>query len=187
MSYTLRIRRTATAALALAAGASLFTAPVATAQLPDDVRTSPAWDVPMAYPGGGVHTMRFGTLVFCSRENPEFQWGQAMSANAYDIDAPMSGFGSEELSASLYPFNSATVEWENLETGRRGSETVHTNGREVGIGRTFTDFGDLLVTITVTRSALPTFSPGSAVPLLSSTHTERFLAPATTCDLVDTD
>lgn len=161
------------AAALLTGGAAVATAPVASAQLPDDVRTTPAWDAPMAFPFDGDHMMRFGALSVCSLQEDD-SWAPEVSANAYDLDRIP---GSFDFSASMFPFNSATIEWENLDTGLTGSETVHTTGHEVGMGTKYTGRGEVLVTITVSRSALPTMSPGSVAPVMSDTHTERFLVP----------
>lgn len=167
------IRRSAAltcAAAMLAGGTAVAVAPTAAAELPDDVRTSPAWDAPMAYPLGGEHNIRFGVLTPCSLME-DGTWEQTLSSNAVDLDQE---FGSFDFSASMFPFNSATVEWENLTAGTTGSQTVQTTGGEVGIRDARTGPGDLLVTITVSRSLLPTMAPGSVAPFGSDTHTERF-------------
>lgn len=174
------VRRSAalvgTAAL-LASGVSVAASPVASAQVWHE---TPAWDVEMPYPLGGEHTIRFGVLAPCSLgEDGEFH--QAMSANAWDVDQPVNSF---DFSATMFPFNSATVEWHNIDTDERGSETVFTTGPEVGTASTITGQGTVAVTITVTKSLLPTFAPGSAVPFGSATHTEHFLIQPKDCSQV---
>jgi len=166
----------------LAGGGALALAPTAGAQLPPDVRTTPAWDVEMSYPMGGEHTVRFGVLSYCPYSVEGGEPTTRFSANAYDVDSFPVGF---DFSAAMFPFNSATISWENLATGKRGSETVQSTGREVGIMPIPAGgVGDVIVTVTVTRSALPTVAPGSAMPFLSDTHTERFLVvPPTDCSV----
>ena len=171
MTSTRRSAALTCVAALLAGGTAVAASPAASAAPPGEVRTSPAWDVPMAYPLGGVHTMRFGALTSCVRGEGD-TWHQAISANAWDVDQPI---GSFDFSAAMFPFNSADITWENRANGRTGRHTVHTTGREVGIGSTITGRGDVLVTITVSRSALPTLSPGSVAPFVSDTRTERFL------------
>lgn len=171
------IRRSAalvgTAAL-LAGGVAVAASPVASAQVWHE---TPAVDVPLPHPLGGVHTIRFGVLTPCSLgEDGDFH--QAMSANARDLDQPI---GSFDFSASMFPFNSATVEWHNIDTDQRGSETVFTTGPEVGTASTITGRGSVAVTITTTKSLLPTFAPGSALPFGSTTHTERFIVDPVDC------
>lgn len=162
------------AATLLAGGVAVTGSPVASAQV---WRESPAWDVRMLYPLGGEHTIRFGTFTTCKLGGDE-RFHQALSANARDLDQPV---GSFDLSATLFPFNSATVEWHNIDTDARGVHTVQSTGPEVGVGGVFTGHGRLAVTITASKSALPTFAPESVAPLASATHTERFLVPAGTC------
>ena len=173
MSITRRSVALAGATALLSGAAVVAAAPVASADLPDDVRTSPAWDAPMAFPFDGEHQMRFGALSVCSLPE-DGSWGPRVSANAYDLDRIP---GSFDFSASMFPFNSATVEWEILDSGLTGSQTVHTTGNEVGTAPEFTGRGEVLLSITVSRSALPTMAPGSVAPFLSDTHTERFLVP----------
>lgn len=150
------------------AGLVVVVAPVANADV------APGRDIPMAYPLGGEHTMRFGAMTNChwpdGKGNGPVQ--QSLSANAYDLDADRSNPWNPI--PHMFPFNSATVEWTNHDTGASGSETVWTTGMEVGVQGVDTGIGDLRVTVTVTRSALPTFSPGSVAPFASDTHTEVF-------------
>jgi len=134
----------------------------------------PTKDVQMAHPLGGTHTVRFGALTICSWADGKGNGPvrQTLSANALDVTvAPV--LNPLDLSATSFPFNSATVEWTNTATGATGRQTVSTLGPEVGIRDADTGTGDLDVTVTVTRSALPTVDPGSAAPALSTTHTER--------------
>lgn len=158
----------------LAGGAAVALAPAASAQV---WHPSPAWDVRMPYPLGGEHAIRFGAFTTCKLGGDE-RFHQALSANARDLDQPV---GSFDFSATLFPFNSATVEWHNIDTDARGVRTVQSTGPEVGVGGVFTGHGRLAVTITTSRSALPTFAPGSVAPFASATHTERFLVPAGNC------
>jgi hypothetical protein len=162
-----------TAAL-LAGGVAMAAAPVASAQV---WHPSPAWDVRMPYPLGGEHTIRFGAFTTCKLGGDE-RFHQALSANARDLDQPI---GSFDFLATLFPFNSASVAWHNLDTDATGVQTVQSTGPEVGIGGAFTGTGRLAVTITVSKSVLPTFAPGSVVPFGSATHTERFMVPANPC------
>lgn len=164
---------TCTAAL-LAGGAAVATAPVAGAQV---WRESPAWDVRLPYPLGGDHTVRFGVLGSCLRGD-DGNFHQAIAANARDLDQPI---GSFDFSAVMFPFNSATVSWHNIDTDARGTQTVRSTGPEVGIGATHTGRGTVAVTITASKSALPTFAPGSVAPFASATHTERFIVPPRDC------
>lgn len=171
------IRRTAAlgcAAALLAGGGAVALAPAASAQTWHE---TPAVDVPLPHPLGGVHTIRYGVLAPCSL-GEDGQFHQAMSANARDLDHHV---GSFDFSAAMYPFNSATVEWHNLDTDQRGAETVHTTGPEVGTASTITGHGTVAVTITATKSLLPTLAPGSALPFGSTTHTEHFLIEPRDC------
>ncbi|HMT50874.1 hypothetical protein [Dietzia sp. UBA5065] len=171
------IRRSAAlvgAATLLAGGVAVAAPPAASAQVWHE---SPAWDVRMPYPLGGEHTIRFGAFTTCTLGGDDL-FHQALSANARDLDHPV---GSFDFSATLFPFNSATVGWHNLDTGATGARTVRSTGPEVGIGGQVTGTGRLAVTITVSRSILPTMAPGSAVPFGSATHTERFIVPANPC------
>lgn len=171
------IRRSAAltcAAALLAGGVAVAASPVAAAQVWHD---SPAWDVRMPYPLGGEHTVRFGVFPSCLLGN-DGRFHQALSANARDLDQRV---GSFDFSATLFPFNSATVQWHNLDTGARGTQTVQSTGPEVGTGATHTGRGWVAVTITASRSALPTFAPGSVAPFASATHTERFRVPPRDC------
>lgn len=133
-----------------------------------------ARDVQMAHPSGGEHTMRFGAQTPCHWEQGKGNSPvmQNLSANAYDVDAPASTNPFDPV--HYFPFNSATVEWTNNDTGQSGDQTVFTVGKEVGVRDIDTGIGDLTVKITVTRSAFPTFDPGSVAPFASSTHTEVF-------------
>ena len=176
MSATTRRVLGVSGCAALVLAGVLAAAPAASAQ-------PPARHVRMPFPTGGEHTVRFGALTFCSRADGESRYGQALSANAVDLDSyPMAGFA--DFSATLFPFNSATVEWTHKASGRTGRQTVQTVGYEVGVQTIPTAVGDLAVTITVTRSALPTLAPGSALPGPSVTHTETLDVPGidtTTC------
>src|SRR5699024_1334809 len=134
---------------------------------------SPAWDAPMAFPFDGEHQMRFGALSVCWLSG-DGSWGPRGSANAYDLDRIP---GSFAFSASMFPVNSATVAGGSLASGLTRSQTVHTAATEVGPAPELTGRGEVLLSITVRRSALPTRAPGSVAPLLSDTHTERFLVP----------
>ncbi|MDV8000211.1 hypothetical protein [Rhodococcus sp. IEGM 1408] len=158
----------------VAGGAVVAGAPMASAQVWHD---SPAWDVRLPYPLGGEHTIRFGAFTTC-KLGGDGEFHQALSAHARDLDQPI---GSFDFSAALFPFNSATVKWHNTDTNVRGAQTVQSTGPEVGIGGAFTGHGRLAVTITTSKSALPTLAPGSVAPLASVTHTERFLVPAGSC------
>lgn len=164
----------ACAATVLAGGIAVAAAPVASAQVWHE---SPAWDVRMPYPLGGEHTIRFGVVTSCLL-GADGEFHPAVAANARDLDQPV---GSFDFSATMFPFNSATIEWHNRETGVRGVQTVHSTGPEVGTAATHTGYGPVEVTITASKSALPTFSPGSVVPLVSATHTEHFLVAERTC------
>lgn len=174
---TTTVRRStalACAATLLVGGAAVATAPAAAAQA---WRESPAWDVRLPYPLGGEHTIRFGVLSSCLRGGDD-AFHQSIAANARDLDQPI---GSFDFSAAMFPFNSATVSWHNIDTDARGSQTVQSTGPEVGIGATHTGRGWVAVTITASKSALPTFAPGSVVPFASFTHTERFIVPPRDC------
>lgn len=171
------IRRSAAltcAAAILAGGTAVAVSPGATAQV---WHPTPAHDVRVPYPLGGEHTIRFGALTTC-KLGGDGNFHQALSANARDLDQPI---GSFDFSATLFPFNSAIVEWHNTDTNVRGTQTVQSTGPEVGIGGAFTGRGRLAVTITTSKSALPTLAPGSVAPFASATHTERFLVPAGDC------
>lgn len=171
------IRRSAAllgAASLLAGGVAVAASPVASAQVWHD---SPAWDVTMPYPLGGEHTVRFGVFGSCLRGDDD-NFHQAVAANARDLDHHV---GSFDFLATLFPFNSATVEWHNIDTNQRGAETVWSTGPEVGTGATMTGHGRVAVTITATKSLLPTFAPGSVAPFGSATHTEHFMVPARHC------
>lgn len=162
------------AATLLAGGTAVAVSPAANAEV---WHQTPAHDVRMAYPLGGEHLIRFGAFTTCTLgEDGNFH--QALSAQAIDRDQPV---GSFDFSATLFPFNSATVEWYNRATGVRGTQTVQSTGPEVGIGGAFTGRGTLEVTITASKSALPTFAPGSVAPFASATHTERFIVPENPC------
>lgn len=158
----------------LAGGVAVAASPMASAQVWHE---TPAVDVEMPYPLGGEHTIRFGVLSPCSL-GEDGRFHQAMSANARDLDQPI---GSFDFSASMFPFNSATVEWHNIDTDQRGSETVFTTGPEVGTWSTMTGHGTVAVTITATKSLLPTVAPGSALPFGSATHTEHFIIQPQDC------
>ena len=153
--------------LAASAGLVLGMAPAAHAG-------AVARDVPMAYPLGGEHTVRFGAMTVCHWDEGKgiSPLEQALSANAYDLNAPPSP-NPFDLSR-FFPFNSATVEWTNKDTGRSGRQTVFTVGNEVGVRDLDTGIGDLTVRVTATRSAFPTFDPGSVAPFASATHSEVF-------------
>lgn len=171
------IRRTAVlgcAAALFAAGTTLAVSPAAHAQV---WHPGSAHDVSMPYPLGGQHTIRFGAFTTC-KLGGDGRFHQALSANARDLDQPV---GSFDFSATIFPFNSATVEWHNIDADTRGGRTVQSTGPEVGIGGAFTEPGTLAVTITASKSALPTVAPGSVAPLASATHTERFIVAANTC------
>lgn len=131
-------------------------------------------DAPMAYPLGGEHTIRFGAMTVCHWDQGKgiSPLEQALSANAYDIDAPSSTNPFDP--GHYFPFNSATVEWTNKDTGQSGHQTVFTVGNEVGVRDIDTGIGDLTVKVTATRSAFPTFDTGSAAPFASATHSEVF-------------
>ncbi|MEH6621706.1 MAG: hypothetical protein V7738_02835 [Dietzia maris] len=164
----------ACAASMLVGGAIVAAAPVASAQVWHD---TPAWDVRLPYPLGGDHTIRFGVLSSCLRGGDD-TFHQAIAANALDLDQPI---GSFDFSAAAFPFNSATVEWHNIDTDARGTQTVQSTGPEVGISATHTGRGWVAVTITASKSVLPTFSPGSVAPFASTTHTERFIVAPRDC------
>lgn len=172
---TTQIRTRTAAAVcsaALLSGLALAGAPAANAQ---EVPNAPAKDVMMPFPLGGEHNVRFGAFNACSW--PEGKGNgpvrQAFNANAVDLDVPMASNPFDPM--QFLPFNSATVQWTNKATGATGSETVTTGGKEVGVRDLDTGVGDIEVSITVTRSLLPTMNPGSAVPGVSATHTETFL------------
>lgn len=131
-------------------------------------------DVPMAYPLGGEHTIRFGAMTVCHWDQGKgiSPLEQALSANAYDVDAPSSTNPFDV--GHYFPFNSATVEWTNKNTGQSGRQSIFTVGNEVGVRDIDTGIGDLTVKVTATRSAFPTFDTGSAAPFASATHSEVF-------------
>ena len=153
-------------AATLAFGTALAAAPIASAE------RQPVREVPMAYPGEGDHRVLFGARTGC-------HWAegkgispaqQSFNASARDLDiAPPTTLLDINR---IFPFNSILVEWHNHGTGESGAETAFSVGGEVGIPQVNTDFGDVTAKITVTRSALPTFSAGSAAPFASATHTE---------------
>ncbi|MDX2355405.1 hypothetical protein [Dietzia sp. PP-33] len=174
MTTIRRTSATACAAALLAGALAVATAPAASAQVWHE---APAHDVRMPYPLGGEHTIRFGAFTTC-KLGGDGRFHQALSAGARDLDQPV---GSFDFSATLLPFNSATIEWHNTDTGVRGVQTVHSTGPEVGTAGAFTGRGRLAVTVTAARSALPTFAPGSVAPFASATHTERFIVPAGDC------
>ena len=155
-------------AAAASAGLAVGLAPAANADV------APGRDIPMAYPLGGEHTMRFGGMTICHWPDGKGHspLHQTLSANARDIDVDIRN--PWDPLPHLFPFNSATVEWTNHDTGASGSETVWTTGPEVGVRDVDTGIGDLKVSVTVTRSAFPTFAPGSVAPIASDTHTEVF-------------
>ena len=169
--------RTRTAAVvcsaALLSGLALAGAPAANAQ--EDPPIAPSNDVMMPYPPGGEHNVRFSAFNTCSwpdgKDNGPVK--QAFNANALDLDASTNVNPFDPM--QFFPFNSATVQWTNKDTGTSGAETVFTGGKEVGVRDLDTGIGDIEVTITVTRSLVPTFTPGSAVPGVSATHSETFL------------
>ncbi|WP_333619101.1 hypothetical protein [Dietzia sp.] len=160
--------------IAAVCGAALLGGGIALVGAPSADALAVAKDVPMAFPSGGDHMIRFGAFNSChwdeGKGNSPLE--QAMNANAIDLDVNTNGNFLDPL--NYWPFNSATVDWENHATGQSGSDTVFTNGREVGVRDIDTGIGDLTVTITATRSAFPTFAPGSVVPFASATHTETF-------------
>ena len=161
-------------AMLLAGGATVATAPAAVAA---EWRGSPAWDVRLPSPFGGDHTIRFGVLSSCVRGGDD-AFHQSIAANARDLDQPI---GSFDFSAAMFPFNSATVSWHNIDTDARGTRTVQSTGPEVGVGATITGRGWVAVTITASKSVLPTIAPGSVAPFASFTHTERFIVPPRDC------
>lgn len=167
--------RTSLAALgvsALLVGAGIALAPAASAS------AAPGRDIAMPFPlGGPAHNVRFGAMTFCHFPNGVDQPPvvQMLSANAVDLSVNTSN--PFDLVAQFLPFNSATVAWTNHATGKSGSNTVQTNGREVGVRDVPTGTGDLTVTVTVSRSALPTLNPGSTAPIASVTHSETFEVP----------
>ncbi|KAA0919721.1 hypothetical protein [Dietzia sp. ANT_WB102] len=158
----------------LAGGAAVASSPAASAQVWHD---SPAWDMRLPYPLGGEHTIRFGVFSSCLLGG-DGKFHQAFAANARDLDHHVNSF---DFSAAMFPFNSATVDWHNIDTDVRGTQTVQSTGPEVGAGATLTGRGWVAVTITTSKSALPTFAPGSVAPFASATHTERFIVPPRDC------
>lgn len=171
----MRASSTARRSLGVLVGATVASAGLAVGLAPAaQADTAPGRDIPMAYPLGGEHTMRFGAMTIChwpdGKGNGPLH--QTLSANAWDVDADTSNPWNPI--PHLFPFNSATVDWTNHDTGASGSETVWTTGVEVGVRDVDTGIGDLTVTVTVTRSAFPTFAPGSVAPIASATHTEVF-------------
>lgn len=171
------IRRTAAlggAAALMAGGGAVALAPAASAQVWHE---TPSVDVPMAFPLGGEHSIRFGVFGSC-KLGGDGEFHQAMSANARDLDHHV---GSFDFSTAMFPFNSATVEWHNIDADQRGTETVQSTGPEVGTRSEITGHGTVAVTITATKSLLPTFAPGSVAPFGSATHTEHFLMQRRDC------
>ena len=170
-------RRTAALACAgavLAGGAAVAVAPAASAQV---WHTAPFVDVRQPFPLGGEHTIRYGVHTSCLRGGDD-RFHQAIAVNARDLDHRVNSF---DFSAALFPFNSATVHWHNTNTGATGSQTVQSTGPEVGTAAMHTGWGHVAVTITASKSALPTFAPGSVAPFASTTHTEHFVVPPMAC------
>ena len=162
------------AAAMLAGGVAVATAPAASAQVWHD---TPAWDVRLPYPLGGEHTIRYSVFPSC-KLGEDGRFHQAVAAGARDLDHPV---GSFDFSATMFPFNSATISWHNIDTDQRGSQTVQSTGPEVGTQGTITGRGHIAVTVSASKSLFPTFAPGSVVPFGSTTHTEHFIVAPQEC------
>lgn len=156
------------AAVAMAAGIAIAGQPAAMAR-----------DVKMPFPLGGVHTVDFYGSSVCywpdGKGNSPVQ--QRFFVSAYDKDMNNNGKIIFYI-GNFLPFNSATVNWKNKTTGKEGSQTVRSIGKEIAIGDIDTGVGEIEATYTVTRSLFPTLNPGSSFPLFSATHTENITARA---------
>lgn len=172
-----RIRRSAAlvgATALLAGGVGVVAAPAASAQV---WHPHPAWDVQLPHPTGGEHTIRYHVFSSCKLgENGNFH--QSIAAGARDLDHHV---GSFDFISAMYPFNSATVSWHNIDTDQRGSQTVQSTGPEVGTQATITGHGRIAVTVSASKSLFPTLAPGSVAPFGSTTHTERFIVDPVVC------
>lgn len=171
------IRRSAAitcAATVLAGGMAVAAAPAASAQVWHE---HPAWDVRLPYPLGGEHTIRYHVFPSC-KLGDDGRFHQAVAAGARDLDQPV---GSFDFISAMFPFNSATVSWHNIDTDQRGSQTVQSTGPEVGTQATITGRGVVAVTVSASKSLFPTLAPGSVAPFGSTTHTEHFLVSPREC------
>lgn len=174
MSTTRRSAAVTCAAAVLAGGLAVMAAPAASAQV---WHPHPAWDVRLPYPLGGEHTIRYHVFPSC-KLGGDGRFHQAIAAGARDLDQPV---GSFDFLSAMFPFNSATVSWHNIDTGQRGSQTVQSTGPEVGIQAVITGRGTVAVTVSASKSLLPTLAPGSVVPWGSNTHTEHFIVAPLDC------
>ena len=174
MSANRRSAAATCAAVMLAGGVAVSTAPVASAQVWHE---HPAWDVRLPYPTGGEHTIRYNVFPSC-KLGDDGRFHQAVAAGARDLDQPV---GSFDFWSMMFPFNSATISWHNIDTDARGSETVQSTGPEVGTQATITGRGHIAVTVSASKSLLPTFAPGSVAPFGSHTHTEHFIVAPQAC------
>lgn len=171
------IRRSAAvtcAAAVLAGGLAVAAAPVASAQV---WHPHPAWDVRLPYPLGGEHTIRYHVFPSC-KLGDDGRFHQAVAAGARDLDQHV---GSFDFISAMFPFNSATVSWHNIDTDQRGSQTVQSTGPEVGTQATITGRGHVAVTVSASKSLFPTLAPGSVAPFGSTTHTEHFIVAPRDC------
>ncbi|MDF5821816.1 hypothetical protein P4N68_12140 [Corynebacterium felinum] len=165
-------------AVLIAAGVVFASQSVATAQ---EVST----EVPMAHPTGGVHTIKFFGNSWCGRADDSGKATQVATFGIRDLNVQSSTARFFIDPNKLFPFNSATVQWKNTATGAQGSKTFHKSGFYMDMPVGDVGFGEVEATMTVTRSLLPTLSPGSAIPFFSSTHTETLKVAgvaATACE-----
>ena len=158
----------------LAGGVAVAAAPAASAQVWHE---HPAFDVLLPNPTGGQHTIRYHVVPSC-KLGDDGHFHQAVAAGARDLDHHV---GSFDFLSAMYPFNSATVSWHNIDTDQRGSQTVQSTGPEVGTQSTITGQGRIAVTVSTSKSLFPTLAPGSVAPFGSTTHTEHFLVAPRVC------
>ena len=129
----------------------------------------------MPFPLGGEHRMLFEAHAGC--HYPEGAGNgptlQSISATVQDLDQKGGTEASLTMDAFL-PFNTMKVDWKNLATNATGTASADTAGNWVSTTADDTGRGDIEVTITITRSLLPTFGSGSALPG-AATHSETLV------------
>lgn len=173
ISRKTRTRAAATmGSVALLSGLALAGAPAAQAQ-----EHSPQREAVMPFPLGGEHRMNFHAYSGCHWPEGKGNGGptlQSIRADVRDLDQRQSTEASLTMDAFL-PFNTVTIDWKNLETGKTGSSSGTSQGgaasAEVGDAG---GFGDLEVTVTMTRSLLPSLGAGSVMPGAAQ-HSETFV------------
>lgn len=156
---------------ALMSGIALAGAPAANAA----PERSPEREATMAFPLGGEHRMIFEAFAGCHYPDGKGNGPtlQTITGAVRDLDQKGGTEASLSMDAFL-PFNTVRVDWKNLATGQTGSNSADSQGNMGAAEVPDTGWGDIEVTVTMTRSLLPSFGTGSVMPGAAQ-HSETFV------------